>query len=73
MSWTEEALCRQHDPEMWFASDPVPAQRICRRCPVKWECLDEALSDEPGFGVWAGHSARTIRLASEMGVGLDPW
>lgn len=32
------------------------AKAICRYCPVRAECLDEALREAPQFGVWGGMS-----------------
>lgn len=51
--WSPEALCAQTDPDAFFpergtsAADP---KRICRRCPVKADCLEWALDrpKEPG-------------------------
>lgn len=51
-AWELSAVCRQVDPDLWF---PKPgengraAKRICReRCPVREECLDDAMAREAG-------------------------
>lgn len=63
--WTTSALCAQVDPEMWFPEKGgvgyAPARRICMRCPVRPECLDDAMTSEtPGErnGMRAGLTPR---------------
>lgn len=59
--WEVQALCAQTDPELFFpdiGDDNRPAKRICRKCPVKNECLDYALQHQEPFGIWGGTSAR---------------
>jgi WhiB family transcriptional regulator, redox-sensing transcriptional regulator len=60
--WREDALCR-HDPEL-FQVDAAQnqAKLICRGCPVRTECLAEALDSGNEFGVWGGMTERE-RLA----------
>lgn len=57
--WREHARCRRYDPALWFPGDGVnaePARRVCRRCPVIRECLDEAMRHDERHGVWGGTS-----------------
>jgi WhiB family redox-sensing transcriptional regulator len=63
MSWRTEALCAQVDPELWFPDkgDAVSAQlarAICQQCPVRAECLAEALENNFGYGIWGGLSIK---------------
>ncbi|KAB7761203.1 WhiB family transcriptional regulator [Mycolicibacterium mucogenicum] len=67
--WRQRALCRDHDPDIWFP-DPegiaghgaarIRAEReaiaipICEACPVQAECLAWALVNDQRFGVWGG-------------------
>ena len=37
------------------------ARQLCRRCPVKSECLDFAMATNESFGVWGGTSERERR------------
>lgn len=59
--WADERACRDEDPETFFPPGRAThmiarAQRICGRCPVRAECLNEALETEQDFGVWGGLS-----------------
>ncbi|MFI1194042.1 WhiB family transcriptional regulator [Micromonospora sp. NPDC020750] len=59
--WRGRGACRDRDPERWFpvgTTGPAlvqaeQAKAICRRCPVKDECLSWAL-DNQKFGVAGG-------------------
>ena len=70
--WRERAACRDADPETFFPtaeSGPehdrqvATAKAVCARCPVRTECLDEALARIP-YGIAGGlteHERRTLR------------
>lgn len=58
-AWTEHAVCARVDPDLFFPEkghehQSEAAQRICRSCPVKTECLEYALSNREKHGVWGG-------------------
>ncbi len=62
--WTELGLCAQTDPEAFFpekGDSPRPAKRICHGCPVRSECLADALARDERFGVWGGLTPRERR------------
>ena len=66
--WREAALCAQTDPDVFFpppgGRGGEPARRICRRCPVKAECLEAALAKpqhEDEYGVWGGTTPKERR------------
>lgn len=71
--WTRDALCAQVDPELFFpdkGGSTRQAKAVCRRCPVRAECLDYALAYESGehgtrtshhFGIYGGLSERERR------------
>lgn len=49
--------CHVADPELWFAESPddvETAKSLCRECPQRLRCLDEALSRREPWGVWGG-------------------
>lgn len=67
--WRRRAACRGEDPEVFFAPDLEgpphgrylaerdrrwrDAKAVCRRCPVRADCLDAALASGE-VGVWGG-------------------
>lgn len=65
MSWRDVAACRGMDPDLFFptrsADVPPEAARACGRCPVRDECLDDAIADGVRHGVRAGLSPRDLR------------
>ena len=61
--WEEYAACRGEDPTLFFplqGENTSAAKRICRRCPVRVDCLEAALSlgVKDQYGVWGGMSER---------------
>jgi len=70
MEWKLDAECRFMDPEMFVPSRDskgaeaqkvaAAAQVVCRRCPVKAECLEYAMALPAAqcVGIWAGTSDR---------------
>lgn len=62
--WAKDALCAQTDPEAFFpekGGTTAPGKSLCRRCPVRAECLDYALEHDERFGIWGGLSERERR------------
>ena len=56
--WRKDAVCAQTDPELFFArGQHFAAKAVCVGCPIKQQCLTEALDAEIEFGVWGGMSA----------------
>lgn len=63
--WKRQAACLGHEPRLFVdnpkSSIPVEAMRICVGCPVRTECLDDALEhNDPSIdlGVWGGTTVR---------------
>ena len=63
--WREQALCRETDPDAFFpekGQTPYAAQRVCSVCPVRTECLADALARrDVAFGVLGGLTPRQRR------------
>jgi WhiB family redox-sensing transcriptional regulator len=62
--WLAQRKCKDMDPAIFFPNDGVgvqAAQRICAECPVKADCLEQALRDRMCHGVWGGTSERERR------------
>ncbi|MGW6210981.1 WhiB family transcriptional regulator [Streptomyces sp. NPDC055109] len=51
--WWLGAVCAG-DLERFFRASPVAAAAICRTCPVRAECLYDALDADAPNGVWGG-------------------
>lgn len=65
LRWVLAARCASADPEAWFprkGAPPVEAVlRVCKRCPVRDDCLEFALSNDLDYGVWGGLTAMQRR------------
>ena len=63
--WRDQGLCTQVDnPDIFFPAAPElldPARRLCGSCPVRGECLAEALSRADVDGVWGGTTSAERR------------
>ena len=52
--WQKSALCVQTDPEVFFPDQDASARaanRVCSRCEVKSECLEDALGRGERFRI----------------------
>ena len=73
--WREQALCRETDPEAFFpekGQSPNAARQVCAGCPVRAECLADALARrDVAFGVLGGLTPRERRdlLHQHAGAG----
>jgi WhiB family transcriptional regulator, redox-sensing transcriptional regulator len=58
--WTVRAACKGTDPDELFVQGAAQnrAKLICRGCPVRTECLADALDTGIVFGVWGGMTER---------------
>ena len=61
--WAPSALCRQAQPDQLFVrgAEQNNAKKLCGGCPVRTECLAEALDNEIEWGVWGGMTERERR------------
>jgi WhiB family redox-sensing transcriptional regulator len=84
--WRHRALCVGDDPELWYptggqyATGPAriaynrqvqAAKAVCRRCPVRVECLDFALREGIDVGIWGGateNERRKVRYPKPLRV-----
>lgn len=75
MPWAEQAACRGVDPDQLFVAGAAQhrAKRICDRCPVKLDCLVEALDNRIEYGVWGGLTERQRRVVLNRNPGLRSW
>lgn len=61
--WTTRAQCRRIDPDALFVRGAAQnrAKLLCHGCPVRAECLADALDNRVEFGVWGGMTERERR------------
>jgi hypothetical protein len=65
--WKDRALCAQADPEEWFpekGGSTRQAKKVCGRCPVRQECLDEALENHDFHGIRGGYAPKELQAIS---------
>lgn len=66
LAWQDRALCREVFPDLFFieAGSDDDAKKICRRCPVRGECLEWALAtddEDYQYGVFGGVGPKARR------------
>jgi WhiB family transcriptional regulator, redox-sensing transcriptional regulator len=69
--WREAALCGQADFEAFFperGGDVTAPKRICRRCPVREQCLAEGLDSGALSGLWGGLTYLEMRQGRRLGL-----
>ncbi|MEU9420181.1 WhiB family transcriptional regulator [Streptomyces sp. NPDC048272] len=74
--WNESAVCRVGDPdELFVVGSPGQnrAKAVCRGCPVRTECLTEALDNRIEFGVWGGMTERERRALLRRRPNVISW
>ncbi|WP_026422931.1 WhiB family transcriptional regulator [Actinokineospora inagensis] len=61
--WRVRAMCQDEDPDGLFVrgAEQRKAKMVCIACPVRTECLAEALDNRIEFGVWGGMTERERR------------
>jgi WhiB family redox-sensing transcriptional regulator len=74
-NWRVRAACRDVDPEQLFVrgTDQHRAKRVCGGCPVRTECLAEALDRRIEFGVWGGMTERERRALLRARPQVRSW
>ena len=70
--WRISASCRDTDPDGLFVrgAEQNRAKLVCMGCPVRTECLAEALDNRIDFGVW-GERRALLRRRPEVGNWAD--
>ena len=68
--WRDQALCLGEDLDIFFPERNLAkarqAKAICYQCPVRTECLDEALANGERFGIWGGMDQDERRREREL-------
>lgn len=73
--WTQDAACRQGDPDALFVQGAAQnrAKAVCMGCPVRAECLADALDERIEFGVWGGMTERERRALLRRRPNVTSW
>src|ERR1700744_1014003 len=73
--WTTRAACKGTDPDELFVQGAAQnrAKLICRGCPVRTECLADALDNGIEFGVWGGRTERERRALLRRRPDVTSW
>jgi WhiB family redox-sensing transcriptional regulator len=73
--WSSRALCNQAGPDELFVRGAAQkrAKQVCAGCPVKTECLAEALDNGIEWGVWGGMSERERRALLRRRPNVASW
>lgn len=55
--WRDDAVCATTDPDLFFPDKrddraEAQAKKVCKRCPVREQCLEYALENEEEYGIW---------------------
>ncbi|UFU03393.1 WhiB family transcriptional regulator [Ruania suaedae] len=73
--WTLRAACATRSPDELFVQGAAQrqAREICFRCPVRLECLVDALDNRIQFGVWGGMTERERRALLRNEPDVQSW
>jgi WhiB family transcriptional regulator, redox-sensing transcriptional regulator len=73
--WASRAACRSTDPDLLFVQGAAQnrAKLVCMGCPVRTECLADALDNRVEFGVWGGMTERERRALLRRRPDVISW
>lgn len=74
-SWATRGSCRELDPDGFFVqgADQQRVKLLCLDCPVRTECLADALDNRIEFGVWGGMTERERRRLLREHPAVPDW
>ena len=73
--WAARGACRTTDPDALFVQGAAQnrAKAVCSGCPVRAECLADALDNRTEFGVWGGMTERERRALLRRSPQVGSW
>ena len=72
--WTLHAKCRDMADALFpEGKDQKRARSVCVGCPVRSECLAEALDNRIEWGVWGGMTERERRQLLRQRTDITSW
>lgn len=74
-TWVAQALCAGQEPDALFVQGAAQRQvrTRCFSCPVRLECLADALQSEANYGVWGGLTERERRAMLRYYEDVTDW
>jgi len=73
--WAFRAACQVEAADAMFArgAPQRTVKRVCDGCPVRQECLAEALDNRIDYGVWGGMTERERRVLLRRHPNIRSW
>lgn len=73
--WTAYGRCSGEQPDTLFVSGAAQRQAriLCAECPVRVDCLVDALDHRVPFGVWGGMTERERRALLRTRPDVESW
>jgi WhiB family redox-sensing transcriptional regulator len=72
--WTALAKCKGMTDALFpEAADQKRARLFCQGCPVRFQCLAEALDNRIEWGVWGGMTERERRQLLRKHSDIQSW
>ena len=73
--WASRGACRTADPDALFVQGAAQnrVKTMCMSCPVRTECLTDALDNRIEFGVWGGMTERERRALLRRHPQVPSW
>ena len=73
--WGARGACRSGNPDDLFVQGAAQnrAKTVCLGCPVRTECLADALDNRIEFGVWGGMTERERRALLRRRPNVTSW
>jgi WhiB family redox-sensing transcriptional regulator len=70
-----QSACKNADPDELFVTGAAQnrAKAVCMGCPVRTECLSDALDNRVEFGVWGGMTERERRALLRRRPDVESW
>lgn len=74
-SWAARGACVTMDPDGFFVqgAEQHAVKAACGACPVRTECLADALDNRVDFGVWGGMTERERRRLLRRHPHVSDW
>jgi WhiB family transcriptional regulator, redox-sensing transcriptional regulator len=72
--WASQAACKGRTEELFVrGAAQNRAKQMCMGCPVRTECLAEALDSRIEWGVWGGMTERERRAVLKRRPNVTSW